>query len=142
MCFIFCTLITSECKVRRILVANDLQGFKRLAGILKGEDVRFAQTLTEARQLLNSVRFDLVIAGVHFDDSRAVELLQIVRTNKKTETSPFVFIRTRHSSMALEIEKTINTLQKALDHSGLIETEMLSEDDELIRQEIFRRFEK
>jgi PleD family two-component response regulator len=128
--------------VRRILVANDLQGFKRLAGILKGEDVRFAQTLTEARQLLNSVRFDLVIAGVHFDDSRAVELLQIVRTNKKTETSPFVFIRTRHSSMALEIEKTINTLQKALDHSGLIETEMLSEDDELIRQEIFRRFEK
>lgn len=142
MCFIFCTLITSGCKVRRILVANDLQGFKRLAGILKGEDVRFAQTLTEARQLLNSVRFDLVIAGVHFDDSRAVELLQIVRTNKKTETSPFVFIRTRHSSMALEIEKTINTLQKALDHSGLIETEMLSEDDELIRQEIFRRFEK
>jgi len=128
--------------VRRILVANDLQGFKRLAGILKGEDVRFAQTLTEARQLLNSVRFDLVIAGVHFDDSRAVELLQIVRTNKKTETSPFVFIRTRHSSMALEIEKTINTLQKALDHSGLIETEMLSEDDELIHQEIFRRFEK
>lgn len=128
--------------MRRILVANDLQGFKRLAGILKGEDVRFAQTLTEARQLLNSVRFDLVIAGVHFDDSRAVELLQIVRTNKKTETSPFVFIRTRHSSMALEIEKTINTLQKALDHSGLIETEMLSEDDELIRQEIFRRFEK
>ncbi|MCC6978777.1 MAG: hypothetical protein IT343_10690 [Candidatus Melainabacteria bacterium] len=128
--------------MRRILVANDLQGFKRLAGILKGEDVRFAQTLTEARQLLNSVRFDLVIAGVHFDDSRAVELLQIVRTNKKTETSPFVFIRTRHSSMALEIEKTINTLQKALDHSGLIETEMLSEDDELIHQEIFRRFEK
>ena len=126
--------------MHRILVANDLQGFKRLAGILKGEEVRFVQTLSEAKQLLNSVRFDLVIAGVHFDDSRAVELLQIVRTNKKTEKTPFVFIRTRHSSMALEIEKTINTLQKALDHSGLIETDVLSEDDALIRKELFRNF--
>lgn len=124
--------------MRRILVANDLQGFKRLAEILKGEDVRFVQTLSEARQIISTVRFDLVIAGVHFDDSRAVELLQIVRTNKKTEKTPFVFIRTRHSSMALEIEKTINTLQKALAHSGLIETEMLAEDDELIRKELFR----
>ncbi len=98
------------------------------------------QTLSEARQIINTVRFDLVIAGVHFDDSRAVELLQIVRTNKKTEKTPFVFIRTRHSSMALEIEKTINTLQKALAHSGLIETDVLAEDDELIRKELFRSF--
>lgn len=100
------------------------------------------QTLSEARQLLNSVRFDVILAGVHFDDSRAVELLQIVRANTKTQNTPFVFIRTRHSSMALEIEKTIITLQKALDHSGLIETDMLAEDDDLIRKELFRRLEK
>jgi len=124
-------------KVRRILVANDLQGFKRLAGILKGEDVRFAQTLSEANELLANVRFDLVIAGVHFDDSRAVELLQSVRTNKRSEDTPFVFLRTRHSSLAAEIEKTINALQKAYSHSGLVETDSLGEDDARIRQALF-----
>ncbi|MBS1957733.1 MAG: hypothetical protein JST89_26345 [Cyanobacteria bacterium SZAS-4] len=117
----------------RILVANDLQGFKRLTNALRGQDIRFVQTLSEAKQVLETVKFDLIIAGVHFDDSRAVELLQEVRTSRKVCDTPLVFVRTRSSSLANEIKRTLANLQKVYHHNGLVETDAYQEDDLRIR---------
>jgi hypothetical protein len=62
----------------RILVAGVPETFGRLSVILKGHELVFVATLDDARTALAARRFDLVAVGVHFDESRMLDLLRLV----------------------------------------------------------------
>ena len=64
---------------KRILVADTSDSDRRLSAILAGQDVIFARTIGEAQRLLAQQQFDLVMIGVHFDDSRMFDLVRHVR---------------------------------------------------------------
>ena len=66
---------------RRVLVADTPEGDRRLAAILAGCELKFVRTLDEARRALKDDGFDLVLIGVHFDDSRMFDLLRYMRAN-------------------------------------------------------------
>ena len=66
---------------RRVLVADTAEGDRRIAAILSGYELRFVRTLEEARCALQDDGIDLVLIGVHFDDSRMFDLLRYVRAN-------------------------------------------------------------
>lgn len=123
----------------RILLANDSAGANRLFPLLEGHHVIAAETLQEAQTALSRQRFDLVIAGVHFDDSRAIELLKYLREESNQKDTSFVFVRTRSSAFAESLKLTMKSLQKCYEFDGYVETDKLNEDDKRIRKALFSK---
>ncbi|MBA3859120.1 MAG: hypothetical protein C0508_01250 [Cyanobacteria bacterium PR.023] len=123
----------------KFFLASDLEGLRRLYAVLAEFDFRSAFTLDDALRILDSpMNFDLIIIGVHFDDSRAVDLLREIRSKPKYELTPILFIRTQPSSISQILEQSILSLKDAYRVNGLIETDLLDEDDCRIREEIVR----
>ena len=88
---------------KRILVADTPDSDRRLIEILSGHEVGFARTLSAAHRLLAQQAFDLLVIGVHFDDSRMFDLVRHVRSAQLE--LPVVCLRThRFVSPALSIE--------------------------------------
>lgn len=114
----------------KFLLANDIEELRRLRHVLANFDFCAVSTLKDALALLESAeKFDAIVAGVYFDESRAVELLREVRARPQYSSIPFLFIRTRSSSLARIIEQSISSLKDAYEISGFIETDHLREDD-------------
>ena len=63
---------------KRILVADRPESDRRLATILAGHELVFVRTLAEALRALRKQRFELVLVGVHFDESRMFDLMREV----------------------------------------------------------------
>ena len=91
---------------RRILVADTPEGDRRLSEILAGHEVVFARTMGEAQRLLEQQDFDLVIVGVHFDDSRMFDLVRHVRSRGRHADWPVACVRSHRfvSAAAISIE--------------------------------------
>jgi DNA-binding response OmpR family regulator len=128
--------IERSSSVINILLAEDLDGLRRLSPLLAGIKVSFVQTMTYAKSKLDEGSYDLIVTGVHFDDSSAVDFLKAVREHERHKETPFVFIRTLSSSVAKMIQENIAILHKVYEFHDLIETENLGEDDSLIRDAI------
>jgi len=89
---------------KRILVADIPDSDRRLTAILNGHELAFARTLGEAQRMLAQAGFDLVVIGVHFDDSRMFDLVRHVRGGGQNEP-PVACVRSHHFvSPALSIE--------------------------------------
>jgi hypothetical protein len=67
----------------RILIACMPQAYTRLFAILAGHDLSFASTLGDAQAALQGDRFDMIMVGVHFDESKMFDLLQLVQADGK-----------------------------------------------------------
>jgi len=90
---------------RRVLVADTAEGDRRIAAILSGYELKFVRTLEEARRALQDDGIDLVLIGVHFDDSRMFDLLRYVRANPGKVGRRVVCMRSqRFVSTAITIE--------------------------------------
>jgi CheY-like chemotaxis protein len=89
---------------KRILVADIPESDRRLIEVLNGHELVFARTLAEAQRVLAHTRFDLILVGVHFDDSRMFDLVRHVRGGAQNEP-PVACVRShRFVSPALSIE--------------------------------------
>jgi CheY-like chemotaxis protein len=91
---------------KRILVADTSDSDRRLAAILAGQDVVFVRTIGEAQRLLAQQQFDLVLIGVHFDDSRMFDLMRHVRAGGHHAAKPVVCVRSHRfiSAAAISLE--------------------------------------
>jgi hypothetical protein len=68
---------------RKILlgVLPNLQaGFRAIFEVC---EVNFVHTLVRAREALRSDKYDMIVDGVLFDESRMFDLLRLVRTGEK-----------------------------------------------------------
>ena len=85
---------------KHILVADRPESDRRLAAILAGHELVFVRTLAEALRALRGRRFDLVLVGVHFDESRMFDLMRGL-----TEGTQVVCVRTQQfQSPAITLE--------------------------------------
>jgi DNA-binding response OmpR family regulator len=85
----------------RILIADTPEGDRRISAILAGYDLVFVRTMNDAQRALAGTQFDLVLIGVHFDDSRMFDLLRSVHGSSR----PVVCMRSHHfASPAITIE--------------------------------------
>jgi hypothetical protein len=80
-------------KTARILVASARHAYTRLFAILPGHDLIFVSTCAEARRALNEGLFDLIMLGVHFDESRMFEILQCVKADERHDHVPVMCFR-------------------------------------------------
>ena len=90
---------------RRILVADTPEGDRRISAILAGYELVFVRTLADAQRALERESFALVLAGVHFDDSRMFDLLRFLQAKGQPTGCAVVCMRSHHfASPAITIE--------------------------------------
>ena len=91
--------------MKRILVADTPDGDRRICAILAGYDLVFVRTLAEAQRALEREPFALVLAGVHFDDSRMFDLLRHMQASGQDLGCAVICMRSQHFvSPAITIE--------------------------------------
>ena len=88
---------------KHILVADTSDSDRRLSAILAGYDVVFARRLGEAHRLLAEREFDLVMVGVHFDDSQMFDLVRHVRAGGNHAQRPVACVRSHRFSSGAAI---------------------------------------
>ena len=99
---------------KKVLVADVPEVHARVAAVLAQERVVFVHTLAAALKALAAEDFDLVLIGMHFDDSRMFDLLHAVRAGSRNRAVPIVCYRMRALAfMALSTE-AIEVTVKAL----------------------------
>jgi CheY-like chemotaxis protein len=95
-----------------ILVADHSDA--RLSALLSGHDLSFVSALDEAKKLLTGRNFDLIVIGVHFDESRMFDLLRHVRWQERHRATPVVCVLTiefsRHAIAAEGLEIAVKAL--------------------------------
>jgi hypothetical protein len=96
---------------KRILLAVAKGAVARMLRVLEGHEVRVALTLSEAEQLLEECDFDMVIASVHFDESRMFNLIQAVRGHPRCAQVPVVGVLARKSRVRRHV--SLPTLEHA-----------------------------
>jgi CheY-like chemotaxis protein len=80
-------------KKRRILLASARPAYTRLLAILSGYELEFVTTLLGAKAALKGNRFDMIMIGVHFDESRMFELVEHLRADGRYADLPVVCFR-------------------------------------------------
>lgn len=74
----------------RILIADTADGAVCLSRILKGHKCVVVTTMKRATEELDGQSFDLIVAGLHFDDSQMFELIRTVRRMSPNEVKPII----------------------------------------------------
>ena len=97
---------------KTVLVADHADA--RLSAILAAYELIFVRTLDEAKAALSGRNYDLVIIGVHFDESRMFDLLRHVRGEERHRATPVVCVLTaefaRHAIAAEGLEIAVKAL--------------------------------
>jgi CheY-like chemotaxis protein len=110
---------------KRALAADRPEGIDTLQNILKtGVDLLSATTLEAAVQGLQQP-VDLIVCGVHFDDSRMFDLLIHVRADRRTRDTPFLIFRDLESELDTVFFKSMEIASKALGAAGFIDLHTL-----------------
>lgn len=78
----------------RLLVAARPQAHAFILQVLQADfSLEFCDSLADAKKLLSSGRFDLVLCTLQFDSSRMFDLLRHVRSDPAIRDIPFVAIK-------------------------------------------------
>ena len=77
----------------RILVASSPGSFARLDTLLQAFETMFVATFADAKAALRAQRFDLVMIGLYFDESRMFELLHHITSEPDLEALPVICFR-------------------------------------------------
>jgi DNA-binding response OmpR family regulator len=90
--------------MKKILVADgpDIDG--RMGRILKPYELTFVRTLNAATRALDASDYDLIVIGVHFDDSRMFDLLRLIRSEERTRDAPVVCILSQHFETVVSVQ--------------------------------------
>lgn len=96
----------------KILVATHDQFWSSVEASLKGYDLVFAPSLTDAKRLLGENKFDLFLIGIFFDDSKGVELIKDIRLSVD-QTTPIVAARLKDTPNNEMLGQILNALVAA-----------------------------
>ena len=114
--------------VGRILlgVIPDLEA--RFRAILRGYEPTFVSTLQSALTELRSAKYDMVIVGVLFDESRMFDLLRQVHAMDKD--LPLVCVRSRLAISSPIVLEGLEVAVKALGANAFLDLQRFADDAE------------
>lgn len=114
-----CSGTTGGCVNCRVLVADVPAMDERYRAILPSAEVRCVRSMGEASRVLDVREFDLLIVGVHFDESRMFELLWLARA--KSLATPVVCTRGCQIQAALSSVAGLGMAARCLGASDFID---------------------
>ena len=98
----------------RVLVAAVPDMDEKVRECLPGHELTFVRTMFEAVRALRHDGFQLVVAGLDFDESRMLELLQYVRSLPAYKEVPVICVHAEHLNLSDAVMKNIDVAVKAL----------------------------
>ena len=100
----------------KVLVADIPEMDEKIRECLPGHELKFVRTMPEAIRALRHAGFQLVVIGLHFDESRMLELLQYVRALPAYRDVPVVCVHGDHLNLNLNeaVIRNIDVAVKAL----------------------------
>ena len=101
-----------------------------------GHQVETATTVNEVKDCLAANTYDAIIVGVHFDESRAMELIAWLRQERPN--TPIIMVRLKPS----DFEETFRRTAKALKKVGSICSYLELEGDTLWQTKIQKALKK
>jgi len=112
--------------MKRILIADVPQMDARYNAALRGWEVAFVRTMSQARRAI-AERYDLVVIGVYFDDSQMFDLVRDLRADPRYAAVPILGVRARTGFSSVSARALEVTL-KALAGDEFIDLEFLGDD--------------
>lgn len=92
-----------------ILIADTTDGIANLQRILSSEhDLVAATTMKQALYSLKEKAFDVIVVGVHFDDSQMFDLIQEIRSCPKNAQKPLICFCSRNTNMTRVLHTTLD----------------------------------
>ena len=123
------TLVAVSAHVRRrILLAVVPNLEPRFRRILDGCELEFVHTLVDAQQALRSDKYDMIVVGVLFDESRMFDLLRFVRTEETHRTTPIVCVRSQLAISSRAILESLEIAVKALSANAFLDLQNFPDD--------------
>jgi hypothetical protein len=107
----------------RILVAQDAHAFAPIEQALKDYDLIQATTFYQAKKLVVKNNISLFVIGIHFDDSRCMDLIQLIRKDTAHGTTPIVVVRLLPSPHAGMLRSTLAVMKTVHGITDYIESE-------------------
>jgi response regulator RpfG family c-di-GMP phosphodiesterase len=99
----------------QILIADTTDGAGDLSLLLEDiHELVVVQTVERAEAEIGSQAFDLVIVGVHFDQSRAFELIAKINNCAKNAATPIICVCTRDTQMTRLTHQSLGVTIRAL----------------------------
>lgn len=110
-------------KKARILVAQERSCIHVLEDALAGYELLLTTKLQEAERLLIENGIDLIVVGIHFDDSRAMELVKTARDSSSHKKTPIIVVRYWPSEHAQILRQTMEIMKSVRAVSAYIEAD-------------------
>jgi hypothetical protein len=98
----------------RILIADTDDGVANLERILAGHELIVANEMKTAMRMLTRQIYDLIIVGVHFDDSRMFELIPEINKTEKCAGKPVICFCTRDTAMTRTMHESLSFSARTL----------------------------
>ena len=98
----------------RVLVANVAEMDEKIRDCLPGHELTFVRRMSDAIRALRHDGFQLVVIGLHFDESRMLELLQYVRSLRPYREVPVICVHGEHLNLSEAVIRNIDVAVKAL----------------------------
>src|SRR5688572_11652246 len=98
----------------RVLVADVPEQDEKIRECLPEHDLTFVRTMVEAVRELRRDGYEVIVIGLHFDESRMFELLSYVRSLPKYDDTPVLCVQGLELHVSEAIRKNIDMAVKAL----------------------------
>jgi len=105
----------------RVLVADVPEMESTLRDCLPGHELTFVRTMREAIFALRRDGFGLIVIGLHFDESRMIELLSHVRGLEKYRDAPVICVQGIEVNLPGSVLRSIDVAVKALGGTAFLD---------------------
>ena len=105
----------------KVLVADIPAADDKIRECLPEHDLYFVRTLGQAVRELRGDGYQLIVIGMHFDDSRMFELLRYVRSLPHHKDVPVVCVQCEEVMLSEAVLKNIEDAVKALGGNAFID---------------------
>lgn len=105
----------------KVLVADVPEADAKIRECLPGHDLHFVRTLAQAVRELRKDGYQMIIIGMHFDDSRMFELLRYVRGLPQRNDVPVICVQCQEVMLSDAVLKNIEDAVKALGGTAFVD---------------------
>lgn len=123
---------TANQELSRILVLCEPNcGQSEIRNLLSSGDYSliFAHRLSEAFEILGHEPIDLIVSGVHLEESDSYEFLNRVKASADWREIPFVFLCLKQTQLATYVDHALELAAKALGATKYVSVETCSKDE-------------
>src|SRR3954468_17146903 len=101
----------------------------RLARVLAGHDLHFAETTEAVMSLLSNDKYGMVIISVHFDESQMFTLLGDIRAHSKYRKVPIVCVLAERGRLSEVAVEGLDHAIKAMTANGFLDLHRFPDDE-------------